>query len=199
MFQAPVHGDPEQVTALRAEQFGLFACLHYVHHIVTKYKLKPSHIPVYSDCSNVIIAATQPFYISCKSVLSGDTDIRAELRHIYKKVQHYVTISHVKSHRNDTTPIPKLSPAAILNVSLDNYMKKQHAIPTVTHTELIPHLPCQKVTLRNNYDRLTNNFPTSLTRFSIEYEAELLVAKNWKLSKDDMMSIHWPIFARATK
>ena len=199
MFQAPVHGDQDQVTALRAELFGLFACLHYVHHIVTKFNLKPSHIPVYSDCSNAIIAATQPFYISCKSVLSDDTDIRAELRYIYKKVQHYVKISHVKSHQNDTTPLSKLSPAARLNVSLDSYMKKQHAIPTVTHNELIPHLPCQKVSIRNNYDRLTNNFPTSLTRFSIEYEAELLVAKNWKLSQDDMKNVHWPIFARANR
>lgn len=92
MFQAPVHGDVGQVTALRAELFGLFVCLHYINYIVIKFNLKLNHLPVYSDCTNAILAATQPFYISCKTVMGDDTDIRAELRHAFKKVQSFIKI-----------------------------------------------------------------------------------------------------------
>ena len=135
MFQAPVHGETDQVSALRAKLFGLFACLHYINYIVKKYKLNPTRIPVYSGCDNAIIAATKPFYISCKSVVGDDTDIRAELRHAYKQVQKYVQIAHLKSHQNDHSPLSQLSPAAILNVSLDRYMVKPNTSPNLTHLQ----------------------------------------------------------------
>ena len=199
IFLAPVHGDTDQVTAIRAELFGLFACLHYIHYIVTKFKLKPAHLPVFSYCTNAILAATQPFFISCKTVTGDDTDIRAELRHIYKKVHKYVQISHVKSHKNDLRTLSQLSPAAILNVSLDRYMKNSLTPTMIPHKHMVPHLPCQKISLCNDYDRLTNNYPTFLTIFSVEYEVEQIIAKSWKLTHDNMTKIHCSSFSRTIK
>ena len=104
--------------------------------------------------------------------MGDDTDIRAELRHAYKQVQSYINVTHVKSHQNGTRPLSKLSPAAMLNVSLDRYMKNMHSLANIPHNHIAPHLPRQKNSLRNHYDRLTCDYPTSLTKFSNEYEAE---------------------------
>lgn len=57
----------------------------------------------------------------------------------------------------------------------------------------------QKISLHNNYERITNIYPTSLTRFSVEYEAERIVSRKWKLDHERMSSVNWRIYARAIK
>ena len=84
-FKTPMHGDVDQTTPLCAELLGLFSALHFICSVVSKYNLKRSIIPVYSDCQNAIDASTTPFFISYKSVFLDDSDIRSELHIIYKK------------------------------------------------------------------------------------------------------------------
>lgn len=59
---------------------------------------------------------------------------------------------------------------------------------------MIPHLPVQKVSLRHPHDRITNNTNRNIKRYSIEFEAERLISKNWNIPADVMPFIHWLAF-----
>ena len=196
MFKAPVHGDTDQVTPLRAELYGLFSCLYYLDYLQSKYSLHKYRVPVFSDCTNAILAATKPFGISCKSVFLNDSDIRAELRTLFKKLQNSVNLLHVKSHQNDTRPIKLLSPAGILNVSLDRYLKNNSSPLNTNHSRMIPHLPVQKVSLRHPQDRITNNFSRNINRYSIEFDAEQIISTQWKTEPSTMQQIHRYLFQK---
>ena len=195
-FKTPVHGDVDQATPLRAEILGLFACFQFIDSIISKYRLQRYKIPVYSDCQNAILAAITPFFISCKSVFNDDGDIRAELRTWYKRVSNNIHLYHVKSHQNNTKPLETLSPAGKLNVFLDKILKAVNYPTSMNHERMIPHLPIQKVSLRHPEDRITNNLPRNITRFSIEYEAEQIISRNWSIDQGTMSSIAWNLFSK---
>lgn len=114
-------------------------------------------------------------------MIMDDSDIRAELRTIYKRLQPSITILHVKSHQNNTRPIAKLSPAGVLNVGLHNHLQSTIAPLNTIHKRLIPHLPVQKVSLKHPRDRITNNVLRNITRYSIEFEAEQIISTQWKI------------------
>ena len=64
---------------------------------------------------------------------------------------------------------------------------------------MIPHLPVQKVSLRHPQDRITNNMPRNTTRYTIGYNVEQIISKNWNISSESIPQIDWNIFSRTMR
>lgn len=68
------------------EYLGLLGCLNQIHHLSTKYKRNFHTIPVTCSSTHAIDVATKPFSPSTKYVFLDEGDVKAELRHMFKKV-----------------------------------------------------------------------------------------------------------------
>ena len=121
-----------------------------------------------------------------------ETSETNKLQRVSKNIQLY----NVKSHQNNTKPLEILSPTGKLNVFLDTILKSINYRTSMNHERMIPHLPIQKVALRHPQNRITNNLPRNITRFSIEYEAEQIISQNWSINKSTMPSIAWNLFSK---
>ena len=131
--------------------------LKSTYNIPIKKKIQ---IFIYTDSDSSIQIATNNFFLTSKTALDNDSDIKAEVRSIYKKYSKTVSIKYVRAHQDDDKPFKSLSLASKFNVFMDVFAKKAlepNAKPCIRNKRMIPHLPAQKISFRNDFFRLTRN------------------------------------------
>ena len=96
-------------------------------------------------------------------------------------------------------PSPNLIDSSILinlHENLASLPLLPHYRPHMSHQRLVPHLPLQNTSMHHSNDRFTSNLPTSLFRYSIDYEVEQYLQEKWTLSNEQMCDINWKSFRR---
>lgn len=81
-----------------------------------------------------------------------------------------------------------------LNVLMDKYAKKlleENSKPQIRYNNMIPHLPCQKISFRNNFYRLTRDTFLSLNRYKVWLQVEHYIRKKHDLSAQHMQKLQW--------
>ena len=167
---APLHGDYDQSSPLRAELYALLGALKLTRAVVRAIPNTPkASIKIYSDCQNAINPTIKPYQIAAKSKFANDSDVKAELRTTYKQISKYSSVQDVKSHQRGKYKFVNLSLAAKLNTYMHGHATsyhnrtstwRVHDIPgflkvmsstpdtdplpkstPIPHSRMIPHLP----------------------------------------------------------
>ena len=125
-FHAQLHDDEDQINSTRGELFGLLACMRHIQHIKIKFRLKIKtkiKIFIYTDSESSITIAMKKFYLTSKTALDNDSDIKSEVRSIFHQMKNYVSLQFVRSHQDDSKPFHTLSLASKINVMMDHHAK----------------------------------------------------------------------------
>jgi len=146
-YHAPLHGNEHQNHSTRGELFGLFGCMRHIHYLQEKYKFSArTKIPIYiyTDSASSISIIKKKFHLSSTTCVENDSDIKTEVRTVYKKIRKFVEVSHVKSHQDDKVRYEHLSHASKMNILMDHYAAAALLKKTkIKHKNVIPHLPEQ--------------------------------------------------------
>ena len=192
---APLHGVPDQNHSTRGELFGLLGCMRHILYMQKIYKFnvkKKIRIYIYTDSSSSISIIKKKFSISSINCVENDSDIKAEVRHAYKRIKDFVEVCHVHSHQDDKIDYNRLSLESKLNVLMDRFAAKALLSKTkIKHRHVIPHLPRQKVSFRSPHERLTRNVILEINRAKIGHQAEQYLQGRWSFGTSDMLQVHW--------
>ena len=162
----------------RGELFGILSCIRHISYLKSKYNIglrNKIQVFLYTDSDSSIQIATNKFFLTSKTALDNDSDIKAEVRKIYKKHSKCISLQFVRSHQDEDKPFKSLSLASKLNVLMDKYAKSSldpNAKPCIRNKSMIPHLPSQKVSFRNDFFRLTRNTLHNLNIYRVGHNAE---------------------------
>ena len=193
-FSSPVHGDTDQSSLLRADCFSLLGYLIHVDYLCRKFRKRFKAVHIVCNNTAAISSATQGSPLSAKTVFMDGGDVKAELRHHFKKLQSQVQIVHSKQFPNHFPEQPNLADKLLMHLS---HFLCDHTVSFSTFkSPRVPHLPRQKILIRHAEDRATCNLPQAIFRYSINYEAECILQQNWKLSQDQMQNIEWTVFKK---
>eukprot|EP00957_Ditylum_brightwellii_P162362 12362992-Ditylum_brightwellii.AAC.1 len=113
----------DQATFFRAEGYGLLSVARFSHHI-SKYTNQAirCNINTYIDNKGIVKQINdQPSYTHDHpfNTLEPDWDVVAQVADILKQYVDILTITHIKSHQDDNTPLKELNLSARLNVATD--------------------------------------------------------------------------------
>ena len=103
-------------------------------------------------------------------------------------------LEHVKSHQDDDVDYEELSIEAKINVQCDKFVTKYFTDPQPSCPKLlqkIPHYPQQKVSISNNFTRITNNFRSNIHKYKVGHLAEKQCAKTWKIRASNLPLLDW--------
>ena len=87
-FSAHLHGDEEQVHSNCGELLGLLATTNHINYIRLKYNLHIQNriqLFIYTNSAASIPIATNKFYLTSKTALENDIDIKSEVRKLYSQ------------------------------------------------------------------------------------------------------------------
>jgi len=96
----------------------------------------------------------------------------------------------------------ELTVEAKVNVQCDKYVGQYFNNPKQTcptHIEMIPHYPQQKISISNQFTRITNMFESKIQQYKVGHEAEEQCAKTWKISKAFLPHVDWTSFCKECK
>ena len=124
----------------------------YATHLLHQTKIQDSNekkvrMFIYTDSESSISIATQRFYLTSKTALDNDSDIKCEVRYHFNKMKNFIDIKFVRSHQDDQKLFSQLSLASRLNVIMDKLAKEALdplSKPLIVHRNMIPHLPQQQ-------------------------------------------------------
>ena len=196
LYHGPVHGDNEQQNSTRSEMHGILGLVLCLRYIANKYKLHGPFrtITVYGDNTESLRIARVGPSSSLKNVFTSDMDICYEL---FYHVHHHCfsfDFEHVKAHQDDTIDYEDLSFSAKINVQCDKFVTKYYTDPLPTcvhHLQKIPHYQQQKVSISNQYTRITSSFQSNIHRYKIGHEAETQCARTWNIKPSSLPAIDW--------
>ena len=154
---------------------------------------------IYIDSDSSIQIATNKFFLTSKSALDNDSDIKTEVRKIFKQCSNFINLTFVRAHQDDDKPFKSLSTASKLNVLMDQYAKnalEPNSKPTIRNKQMIPHLPAQQISLYSQFHRLTRHTLSNLHRYKIGHKAEKFIQHKRAFSQNQMNSILWHDFNR---
>ena len=121
-FTAQLYGDEDQVHSTRGELFGILFYIRHISYLKSKYKIgirNKIQVFIYTDSDSSIQITTSRFFLTSKTALDNDSDIKAEVRRIYKKYSKLIPLQFVRSQQDDDKPFKSLSLASILNVLME--------------------------------------------------------------------------------
>ena len=130
--------------------FGLLACMKHIEYIKQKFKIRLTKIVkifMYTDSESSITIVTAKFFLTSKTALDNDSDIKSEVRCLQRKMKKFMSLQFVRSHQDDDKLFSQLSLASQLNVLMDHSAKEalsNQSKPSIQQKKIIPHLPQQK-------------------------------------------------------
>jgi len=150
-------------------------------------------IQVFSDSKNAIKAANEFVFVSIATIFENDGDIKSELRWQKQLSKFNIIMTHVKAHQGDDTDLQKLPLDQRLNRMMDTLAKRTFTdYPPSSFRGLVaPFLASNKVSIRSPYNRIVYDIKNKLNEYKIGHEAELLLARNWKIEASDLSLISW--------